>query len=83
MYNHDDLVFIVTAANIAGQLESARYIVLDSDEELTDFITAQYDLYTTAVECAYLDDTEYPIWSDWISDALVKEYGTEKEKANV
>ena len=84
MYNTDDLIHIVSGANMAGYLESKNEIYIYGDaEELTDFLVEQYTSYVSAIDCATAENAEYPVWFDWICDALITKYGTEQEKENV
>ena len=76
MYTYDEVVSYVTAANIAGYMENEGVIYVPDDDDLTQFIGKQLEIYNSAVECASLGGKEYPIWHDWISDALLKEYKT-------
>ena len=77
---HDEeLMDIVSAANIAGHMEHAKKICLPDDEELMLFIEKQMPLYASAVNTALdenPDDTGLFNWYDWIEDALLREYGT-------
>lgn len=71
MYNEDDLTFIVSAANIAGYMESEGQITASDDEDLKDFIVRAY------VKWQAMGD-EQPPWYDYIPAALREEYGTEE-----
>lgn len=75
MYTYDELTFYVTGANISGIMEQKGEIAINDDDELTSFIGVQLDLYKAAEDCASLDGTDYPVWHDWIQNALLKEYG--------
>ena len=74
MYTYDELTFYVTAANISGIMEQKGDIAISDDNELTNFIGKQYGLYKEALDLCE-KSTEYPYWPDWISAALLKEYG--------
>ena len=70
MYNEDDLVFIVSAANIAGFLEMDEQSTASDDEDLKDFIVSAYIKWQAM-------GYDQPPWIDYITDALRAEYGTE------
>lgn len=64
----DDIEFIVSAANIAGHLESKKEIVLDSDQQLTEFILNNYKHWCKE-ECKNVSFEEY------ITNEMIKEFG--------
>lgn len=72
MYSHDELIDIVSAANIAGHMESAGKIAVSDDEELLNFITRYLDLYA---EKYSKDGCDTGNWYDWIEKALLNKYG--------
>ena len=70
-YTSDDIIFFVTAANIAGYLECEGEIMIDNDAELADFIGRKYDEYNVS--------TDFPVWEEFIEAALVREYEQEEK----
>lgn len=75
---YEELLDIVSAANIAGYMEHAEKIYLPGDDELLDFIEQEMPRYASAVNTALdenPDDTGLFNWYDWIEDALLREYG--------
>jgi len=74
MYSHDELVDIVSAANIAGHMENASKIGVYDDEELLNFITRQLALYAERDSENGVDTGN---WYDWIEKALLNKYGYE------
>jgi hypothetical protein len=65
-YSKDDLVSIVTGANIAGYMEQRGEITVNDDEELTEFLTSQYELYRSE----HSDED----WFEFIKNALLQHY---------
>ena len=81
MYTHDELIDMVSAANIAGHMEHAGRIVVCDDEELLNTITQELENYKSAIDTAMgemASNEELFNWYDWIEDALIREYGTDK-----
>lgn len=72
MYSHDELIDIVSAANIAGHMENAGKIGVDDDEELLNFITRNLDLYSKRYS---EDGCDTGNWYDRIEKALMNKYG--------
>ena len=70
MYSHDDLCFIVSAANLAGSYEADGMLTLGSDEQLTDFILQKYKEYVD------IPSDEQPDWFCYITNTLIEESGT-------
>lgn len=69
MYNFNgDLEFIVSGANIAGYMESAEKIYVDSDTELTAFLVDEYNKWVN-------DDYANESWQEHIEMRLRQEYG--------
>lgn len=76
-YN-DDMVLLVTAANIAGHMEHAKMIIVDNDEELTNdliHILNDWEMLTRTAD----DIDEYPSFFGYVQDKLTDYYGVEKE----
>lgn len=77
--HNEELLDIVSAANIAGHMEHAGTIELTDDEELMLFIEKQMPLYAEYSDDLmerYIDDSRmWGNWYDWIEDALLREYG--------
>ena len=86
MYSRDELIDIVSAANIAGYMQRSKTIELPDDECLLEFIEKQMPLYaeySNNLMDRYLDDSRmWGNWYDWITDALLREYGAEQEVSN-
>ena len=78
MYSHDELIDIVSAANISGCMEHAGRIVVCDDEELLNMIIRELGKYNEAADVT-MENGNGLNWYDWIEDALVKEYGTDNE----
>ena len=69
----DEVVFIVTGANMAGYMEHANKIAIDDDDQLTSFLLKEYDEWSEK----YLDDrlSEYDMfWNCYIERRLMEEY---------
>lgn len=76
-FTRDDITLIVSAANIAGYMESKEEaIVVDFDDELTSFIVDQLDCYKSSAASALSHDP----WYVWIERALLKKYGWKKNE---
>lgn len=78
MYSHDELIDIVSAANISGLMEHAGRIIICDDEELLNMITRELGKYNEAADVT-MENSNGLNWYDWIEDALVKQYGTDNE----
>ena len=72
MFYHDEMIDIVSAANISGHMESSGKIAISDDEELLNFITRNLDAYKDQHDNGGEDTGN---WYDWIEAALLKEYG--------
>lgn len=77
MYSYNDMIDIVTAANMAGYMEHTGVISLSDDEELYLFIQKELNRYADSVDSVMENCADYN-WHDWIDAALRKEYGTEE-----
>ena len=81
--HYEELLDIVSAANIAGHMEHAERIVLGDDEQLLELIEQEMPRYASAVETAIDEnpnDAELFNWYDWIEAALLREYGMEENR---
>lgn len=77
--DRNELIDIVSAANIAGHMEKAGAISLPDDETLLLIIEQEMESYASAVSTALGEDPDADDcfnWHDWIADALIREYGT-------
>lgn len=72
-YTRDDLTFFVSAANMAGNLEAHEEIVIDSDDELLEFIEHQYGYYRAKAALGL-----HPDWFIQVDAALRKEFAPSK-----
>ena len=76
-FTRDDITLIVSAANIAGYMESKEEsIIVDFDDELTSFIVDQLDCYKSSAVSALSRES----WYIWIEKALLKKYGWQKDE---
>lgn len=75
-FTKDDITLIVSAANIAGYMESKEEIVVDFDDELASFIVEQLDCYKSSAVTALSQEP----WCVWINKALLKKYGRQKDE---
>lgn len=63
----DDLELIVAAANIAGHMEKAEKIYIDSDSRLATFCIEVVERY-------YEDVGLYPAFPEFVQDVLINEF---------
>ena len=72
-YTKTDLVFLVSGADIVGQMEaSGAPIYVETDEELTDFLIEEYENYF-AME-------DFPSWFDYIEARAREVFAVWKEE---
>ena len=71
----EELLDIVSAANIAGHMEHAGKITLPGDDELLAFIEREMPRYAASV--CFADGLNWPTWYDWSETALIREYRCE------
>lgn len=66
----DDLELVVAAANIAGHMEKACEIYIESDSMLADFCINIVERYHEAASL-------YPAFPEFVQDALINEFYVE------
>ena len=71
-FSRDDLLFIVSAANIIGHMEAQGIITVEDDEELTDFAIRAYKEF-----CG--EPWENENWFDWIFWRARETYKNQEE----
>lgn len=70
----DEVVFIVTGANMAGYMEHANKIAIDDDDQLTSFLLKEYDTWDEKSGNDTLSEYDM-FWNCYIERRLMEEYG--------
>lgn len=66
----EDLELVVAAANIAGHMEKAEKIHIDNDAQLAKFCIKVVEQY-------YAESDLYPVFPEFVQDALIDEFNIE------
>jgi len=77
MYTHDELVDIVSAANISGCMEHAERINIFDDETLLGVIEKEYAKWRESCGVT-MENSNGTTWYSWIENALLKKFGRDQ-----
>lgn len=78
MYTHDELVDIVSAANISGNMEHAGRIDISDDEDLLGVIEKEYAKWRKSCGVTMENSNGVTWWYDWIESALLRKFGRDQ-----